>query len=1149
MPSPTASAKLLEPILQLAQLYPQNRESLKGSLTNSDIQDDVTSGLKNEASLQEQLLACAGLSIEDFTKPGARFPTKNYANVLNKLIQISRTPHITLRLAEATQPRMLGSLGFLMSTAETLEKAYGVLEEYLSLLFETANLQLEPCDKGVWLTLKIEENDACVVEYFLACLLNWPRGLTGRQIPVHSVELALPEPDNLQAYQQFFAAEVRFNAEHHRLLLDSRYLSLTCVDANAEMHQLHKEFADTLLSKTSQQKALIAQLRTLIRQQLLGQGESIRREQVADDLGLSLRTLQRKLGALGTNFQAVYDQTRQELCLQLIQKGQLSFGEIAFQLGFSNQSAFQKAFKRWMGLAPSLYRQQLQPVQIDTLESKHQENSGQWLQQPDLNLAESIKEKMVKLNQFGQDLLRLASVFGSEFNLKQLADVSQNPIARLLIYLWPAEQAGLILPNSDQPEQVSFRFANDDICQNIYQQLNNADKENHHYQIGLLLWQKLPYEYDLTALEQSLYHLNLGKNYQRASDQHAKGLSESKVSNSSNPDIYQLNIKAALLAQKKQHYKQAQHYLSQAQQYLNQTHYLGQKQCSLSQGQCGPNQTQKHSSKKRTLLIKQAELYLQTEEIDSADTCVKQLIQEPLNHSHKIQCALIQASISQYRGEHQQALKHLLLIQGQNQHQEKNRKTSKQAEFPSSDTSKQLSFLLNQLTQISHQLICGQLNPSPEFLGEDIHLQLQLLEQISLLARQQAQPLLAACAISQMTELSLNRPASPLTAFAFTSYAWVASWFCADYSLAKRFTELGQQQIQQFNNDLKLTEQSVKESQSEKTARVTTETDNTEKPGPWFYDSSSSPISASLLHASQVQHWFNPLDQVLKQLEQLDHNAGQQGQGLLQSESRLLYHQLALLSTPTKETKKPQESPPLAQQLSLCQQHYQQMLPQQPYQAERLKQSSLNLLKQLIGEQTPIAISTKPHYQNAWQAISTLLAALLLDQQPLWSELYTWEALLENELAGYYGISEALFCTAMMRLIQSQQEQQLSQRRQRIIDQTESRFEIWAQHCPENFMGQLCLLRAEKARLSIRETSHHQESPSHFFEQAITHTKQKNFSYHNALAYERYSLYLVSTEQKHLASFCLDKAIALYQHWGAQAKVKQLVQQQALLAK
>ena len=206
MPSPTASAKLLEPILQLAQLYPQNRESLKGSLANNDIQDDVTSGLKNKASLQEQLLACAGLSIEDFTKPGAHFPTKNYANVLNKLIQISRTPHITLRLAEATQPRMLGSLGFLMSTAETLEQAYGVLEEYLSLLFETANLQLEPCDKGVWLTLKIEENDACVVEYFLACLLNWPRGLTGRQIPVHSVELALPEPDNLQAYQQFFAA-------------------------------------------------------------------------------------------------------------------------------------------------------------------------------------------------------------------------------------------------------------------------------------------------------------------------------------------------------------------------------------------------------------------------------------------------------------------------------------------------------------------------------------------------------------------------------------------------------------------------------------------------------------------------------------------------------------------------------------------------------------------------------------------------------------------------------------------------------------------------------------------------------------------------------------------------------------------------------
>ncbi|WP_315981860.1 AraC family transcriptional regulator [Aliamphritea spongicola] len=331
MQTNSASARLLEPVLQLARHFPQ----------------------QGERTLHQQLLDSAGLSEAEFSKPGARFAVSRYPAVLQTLAEASGNPLITLSLGEATQPRLLGSIGFLMATATTLEQAYQSLIDYLPLLIEGAVLEMQHTAEGSLLTLELNQNDPGTIEYFLACLVNWPRWLTGRQVPAHAVRLALPEPDNIQPYQQFFAAEVEFGAARHQVLLNSEYLSLGCLDANGEMHQLHREFADSLLSKSNQQGALIAQTRNLIRQQLAEGGSAVRREEVAATLGLSLRTLQRKLGVLGTNFQDLYDQTRRDLCLQLIQRGQFSFGEITFQLGFANQSAFQKAFKRWMGIAPA----------------------------------------------------------------------------------------------------------------------------------------------------------------------------------------------------------------------------------------------------------------------------------------------------------------------------------------------------------------------------------------------------------------------------------------------------------------------------------------------------------------------------------------------------------------------------------------------------------------------------------------------------------------------------------------------------------------------------------------------------------------------------------------------------------------------------
>ncbi|MEH6651712.1 MAG: AraC family transcriptional regulator ligand-binding domain-containing protein [Motiliproteus sp.] len=342
----TASAKLIDPVLQVAR-HSQQDPSL--------------------------LLASIGIEADSIGQAGARIPAALFSSLLKELAQRTDNPRLALRVGEATQPRMLGSVGFLMATAPTLGQAYHSLNDYLPLLIEGLNLSLEQDEEQVTLVLDLaDDTDRVLVEWFLACLHNWMRWLTGKQIPLTRVDFAFSEPASAQTYEQFFAAEVSFNADRNRLRFSANYLELSCLDANEEMQRLHQTFADQLLSSAGRDGALVAQVKSLIRNRLGSSNQPINRQQVADQLNLSLRTLQRKLDQQGTHFQALFDQTRKDLALQLIQRGGQNFGEIAYQLGFSSLSAFQKAFKRWTDMAPGSYRNSQRPKTLIPYRSQPQ---------------------------------------------------------------------------------------------------------------------------------------------------------------------------------------------------------------------------------------------------------------------------------------------------------------------------------------------------------------------------------------------------------------------------------------------------------------------------------------------------------------------------------------------------------------------------------------------------------------------------------------------------------------------------------------------------------------------------------------------------------------------------------------------------------
>ncbi|MEH6625382.1 MAG: AraC family transcriptional regulator ligand-binding domain-containing protein [Motiliproteus sp.] len=436
MPAPTASAKLLDPVLQIAQHSRQDLQGLLSAVQLDDIEKD---------------------------KPGARIPAAAFCRLLEELSQRSGNERIALRVGEATQPRMLGSIGFLMATAEDLQSSFQVLIDYLPLLCEGIHLQMDQLAEGTQLLVELENSkERKTAEWFLACLLNWPRWLSGKQVPALSVQLIYPPPHDPGNYERFFASEIEYNADHNRLLIPNSYLKLPCLDANEEMHRLHLEFADNLLSASGREGALIAQVKSQIRHGLTDAQGGVRREKIAANLNLSLRTLQRKLGSLNTNFQDLYDQTRKELALQQIQKGGISFGELSFMLGFSNQSAFQKAFKRWLGVPPSQYREKIKPKAAIATEDSRAKTLADLIKTASINadnfysLAQQLTAAIDQLHKQGDrahDLYPNHIAVETTVNDTRLSLIDPNPLLPVkalerLHYLAP-EQSGLIATETD----------------------------------------------------------------------------------------------------------------------------------------------------------------------------------------------------------------------------------------------------------------------------------------------------------------------------------------------------------------------------------------------------------------------------------------------------------------------------------------------------------------------------------------------------------------------------------------------------------------------------------------------------------------------------------------------------------------------------
>jgi AraC-like DNA-binding protein len=192
-----------------------------------------------------------------------------------------------------------------------------------------------------------------LVDASMATLLELGRRGTGAALSASLVDLARPKMD-ASAYEAYFGCRVRFDAQCNCLHLHRSDLGRAFVAYNAELLVLLIPALDQALAERQRSRSLSDTVRWLLEHQLSSGRPDI--PAVAREIGVSERTLQRRLRGEGTSFQLLLTGVRRARARELLANTALDFGEAAFLLGYEDQNSFFRAFRLWEGKTPSCWR-------------------------------------------------------------------------------------------------------------------------------------------------------------------------------------------------------------------------------------------------------------------------------------------------------------------------------------------------------------------------------------------------------------------------------------------------------------------------------------------------------------------------------------------------------------------------------------------------------------------------------------------------------------------------------------------------------------------------------------------------------------------------------------------------------------------------
>jgi len=182
--------------------------------------------------------------------------------------------------------------------------------------------------------------------------------LVGRRIPILRAQFSYPEPPHSAEYRLMYSTELSYDKPHTAIVFGTEFLALPIVQNERSVKDFLRTAPESILVKYKNGSSLTARIRRRLRQLLPGEVPDF--DQLAAELNMTTATLRRRLHEEGASYQGIKDQLRRDLAISYLSHSDRNVIDIALELGFSERSAFHRAFRKWTGASPGEFRRGLQ---------------------------------------------------------------------------------------------------------------------------------------------------------------------------------------------------------------------------------------------------------------------------------------------------------------------------------------------------------------------------------------------------------------------------------------------------------------------------------------------------------------------------------------------------------------------------------------------------------------------------------------------------------------------------------------------------------------------------------------------------------------------------------------------------------------------
>lgn len=270
-------------------------------------------------------------------------------------IELTGDAALPLRVGAAIQPSDYSVLGFAAMSCINIEQAIAVMQRYERLIQEVNATGLsvtEECAEVQWLPY-LGPVSPIFMQLALASWASVARQLTGRPQQTFEAHFTFPRPVNAEVYREIFGQPARFSQPMTKLVFERAFLQQAVLFGDAATNQILLQKAEEQLRR-AEESDIVCSVRQRIAASLASGKLSV--ETVADELQISPRKLQQLLTNQGSSFRKLLHEALFQRAKDYLADPAIRVSEVAFLLGYSEQSPFQTAFKNWAGITPGAWR-------------------------------------------------------------------------------------------------------------------------------------------------------------------------------------------------------------------------------------------------------------------------------------------------------------------------------------------------------------------------------------------------------------------------------------------------------------------------------------------------------------------------------------------------------------------------------------------------------------------------------------------------------------------------------------------------------------------------------------------------------------------------------------------------------------------------